>query len=228
MSRAGPPRRLRGRPRPRRSPAAWAADPTGSAASGRPTRVCSRMLDPFSSGQEVAAFNNEVARLSHGALRIRVVDGRDDGPDYEAAAIRAMRRRPGRPRDCRRAAPGTSSARQRLRALHAPLLIDSYELQERVLDERARRVRCSRSCRRWAWWGSASCPGPFVGRSARPTRLATPRDFRGLTIGTQQSRVADATMRALGARPRGSLPRYRAWPGSTASSAKRLNRVRPP
>ena len=71
-----PPRRLRtGRGRVDHRLLA-AADPTVSAASVAADARVLTMLDPFSSGQEVAAFNNEVARLSHGALRIRVVHGR--------------------------------------------------------------------------------------------------------------------------------------------------------
>jgi hypothetical protein len=32
-----------------------------------------RLLDPFSIGDETAAFVNEVARLSHGALQVKVI-----------------------------------------------------------------------------------------------------------------------------------------------------------
>ena len=49
------------------------------------------ILDSFSNGQEVAQFNDEVARLSDGALRIRVIDHNYPGVDPEAQAIRAMR-----------------------------------------------------------------------------------------------------------------------------------------
>src|SRR3954453_5755383 len=90
------------------------------------------LLDPFSSGSDVAEFNSEVARLSHGALRIRVVKGTDDGPGNEAAAIRAIRDG--------RADLGMTGTRawdefgaKRLRGLMAPFLIDNYRLEERVL-----------------------------------------------------------------------------------------------
>lgn len=48
------------------------------------------MLDPFSNGQEATIFAGEVARLSGGALRIRVVDAGTAGVDYEATTIRYM------------------------------------------------------------------------------------------------------------------------------------------
>ena len=158
------------------------------------------MLDPFSNGQEVAAFNNEVARLSHGALRIRVVHGHDEGPDYEASTIREMRR--GRA-DLAFAASrawdefGVDS----LRALHAPLLIDSYELQKRVLESELVGPMLE-ELQPLGLVGIGILPGPIRRPLGTAHRLAAPRDFRGQTIGTQQSRVADATVRALGARSR--------------------------
>jgi TRAP-type C4-dicarboxylate transport system substrate-binding protein len=160
------------------------------------TRVLT-MLDPFSSGQEVAAFSNEVARLSDGALRIRVVEGGDEGPDFEASTIRDMRR--GRA-DLAFAASrawdefGVDS----LRALHAPLLIDSYTLQERVLESELVGPMLE-ELQPLGLVGIGILPGAIRRPLGATHALAAPRDFRGLTIGTQQSRVADMTMRALGA-----------------------------
>lgn len=160
------------------------------------TRVLT-MLDPFSSGQEVAAFGDEVARLSHGALRIRVVHGRDAGPDFEASTVREMRRG--------RADLAFAASRawdefgvDRLRALHAPLLIDSYELQERVLESELVDAMLE-ELQLLGLVGIGILPGPIRRPLGAAHRLAAPRDFKGLTIGTQQSRVADLTMRALGA-----------------------------
>jgi TRAP-type C4-dicarboxylate transport system substrate-binding protein len=163
------------------------------------TRVLT-MLDPFSSGQEVAVFSNEVARLSHGALRIRVVHGRDEGPDYEASTIREMRR--GRA-DLAFAASRAwdEFGADSLRALHAPFLIDSYELQERVLESELVGPLLE-ELQPLGLVGIGILPGPIRRPLGAAHRLAAPRDFRGLTIGTQQSRVADATVRALGARSR--------------------------
>ena len=158
------------------------------------------ILDPFSSGQEVAAFDNEVARLSHGALRIKVIQGPDEGLDYEARAIRAVRDG--------KADLGFAGTRAwdefgvtRLRALHAPLLIDSYRLQARVLTSELVGPMLD-ELRSVGLVGIGILPGPIRRPLGVAHRLAKAGDFTGLTIGTQQSRVADATMRALGATPR--------------------------
>ncbi len=163
------------------------------------TRVLT-LLDPFSNGQEVTAFDSEVERLSHGALRIRVIDGGNDGADYEAATIRDMRQD--------RADLAFAGSRawdefgaKRLRALGAPLLIDSYALEQRVLRSEVVGPMLEQ-LRPLGLVGIGILPGPIRRPLGVPHALASPSDFRGLTIGTQQSRVADATMRALGARPR--------------------------
>jgi TRAP-type transport system periplasmic protein len=88
-----------------------------------------------------------------------------------------------------------------MRALHAPLLIDSYRLEERVLHSELVGPLLE-ELRPLGLVGIGILPGPIRRPFGVADRLAAPRDFRGLTIGTQQSRVADATMRALGASPR--------------------------
>jgi TRAP-type C4-dicarboxylate transport system substrate-binding protein len=158
------------------------------------------ILDPFSNGQEVAAFDNEVARLSHGALRIRVVDGNYQGADFEAAAIRDMR-------DGRAdlAFAGSRAwdefGATSLRALGAPLMIDSYRLEKRVLQSDVVGPMLE-ELRPLGLVGIGILPGPLRRPFGISHPLAVPRDFKGLTIGTQQSSVADATLRALGASPR--------------------------
>ena len=115
-----------------------------------------------------------------------------------------------------------------LRALGAPFLVDSYQLQERVLTSELVEPMLE-ELRPLAWWGSASCPGRCGVRSASHTRLAAPSDFSGLTIGTQQSRVADATMRALGARPQRLLPTVLRLAGLDGLEHQvGCDRVRPP
>jgi TRAP-type C4-dicarboxylate transport system substrate-binding protein len=158
------------------------------------------LLDPFSSGQEVAAFDNEVARLSDGALRIRVVHGSNEGPDFEASTIRAMRHG-----KADLSFAGTRAwdefGADGLRALGAPLLVDSYGLQARVL---ASDVvgQMLQELKPLGLVGIGILPGPIRRPFGAARRLASPRDFRGRTIGTQQSRVADLTLRALGAQPK--------------------------
>lgn len=155
------------------------------------------MLDPFSNRQVLTEFAGEVERLSDGAMRIRIVEAGHHGPDYEAATIRDMRRG--------RADLAFAGSRawdefgaNSLRALSAPLLIDSYRLQERVLSSELVDAMLE-ELRPLGLVGVGILPGPIRRPLGAEQPLTAPSDFRGLTIGTQQSNVADATFRALGA-----------------------------
>jgi TRAP-type C4-dicarboxylate transport system substrate-binding protein len=157
------------------------------------------LLDPFSNGTELTQFAEEVTRLSDGSLKIRFVDGGSDRADFEAAAIRDVRRG--------RADLAFAASRAwdefgvyRLRALHAPMLIDSYKLQGRVLTNRLVAPMLE-EIRRLGLVGIGILPGNIRLPLGVTHRLATPSDFSGLTIGTQQSDVADATLQSMGARP---------------------------
>jgi TRAP-type C4-dicarboxylate transport system substrate-binding protein len=162
------------------------------------TRVLT-MLDPFSNRQELTEFVAEVTRLSRGALRIRVVPAGHEGPDFEAATIRDIQQ--GRA-DLAFAASRAwdEFGAHRLRALGAPFLIDSYRLEERVLTSDLVEPMLE-ELRRSELEGIGILPGPIRRPLGATDALAAPSDYRGLTIGTQQSRVADATLRALGAQP---------------------------
>jgi TRAP-type C4-dicarboxylate transport system substrate-binding protein len=166
------------------------------------------LLDPFSSGQESAAFNNELARLSHGTLRVKLVQSPDEGLDYEARVIRAMRQG-----KADLAFAGSRAFDEfgalRFRALDAPLLIDSYRLEGRVLTSGVVAPMLA-ELRPLGLVGIGVLPGPIRRPLGGTRRLGKPGDFSGLTIGTSQSRVADATMRALGATPR-RLPATEHW-----------------
>jgi TRAP-type C4-dicarboxylate transport system substrate-binding protein len=165
-----------------------------------PTPHTLTMLNPFTAPEGATDFADEVARLSHGALRVRIIPAGYAGRrDYEAATIRDMLQG--------RADLATAGSRawdefgvRGLRALHAPLLIDSYLLQERALQS-GLATRSLAELRRLGFVGIGILPGPMRRPLGLGHRLATPAEFRGLTIGVQQSRIADATMRTLGARP---------------------------
>jgi TRAP-type C4-dicarboxylate transport system substrate-binding protein len=86
------------------------------------------------------------------------------------------------------------------RALGAPLLIDSYALQERVLRSPMTRQMLT-GLRPLGLAGIGVLPGPLRKPLGITRPLLTPADYAGLTIGDQQSLVADATMNALGATP---------------------------
>ena len=86
------------------------------------------------------------------------------------------------------------------RALGAPLLIDSYALQDRVL--RSPMIgQMLAGLRPLGLAGIGVLPGPLRKPLGITRPLLTPADYAGLRIGAQQSLVAGATMRALGATP---------------------------
>jgi TRAP-type C4-dicarboxylate transport system substrate-binding protein len=162
------------------------------------TRVLT-MLDPFSNRQELTQFVNEVSRLSRSTLRIRVAPADHDGADYEAATIRDVQDGRADLAFAGSRAWDEFGARS-LRALGAPFLVDSYPLQERVLTSGLVGSMLD-ELQPLGLAGIGILPGPIRRPLGVANTLAASSDFRGLTIGTHQSRVADATLRALGARP---------------------------
>ena len=176
-----------------------------------PPRVLT-LLNPFPGPDELTAFVDEVARLSDGALQISIVPaGHADRPDFETATIR----------DVLNGRADLAMAPSRawdefgvlsLRALHAPLLIDSYALQKRVLQS-GLAARMLDELEKLNLTGIGILPGGMHHPLGFGHRLATPDDFRGLTVGTQSSRVAEAVLRTLGARPAPIAARVRSVNG---------------
>jgi TRAP-type C4-dicarboxylate transport system substrate-binding protein len=159
------------------------------------------LLNPFTSQEELTDFVTEVARLSDGELKIRLVRaGYAQRPDFEAATINDMRQ--GR---ADLAMAGTRAwdefGARSLRALNAPLLIDSYPLEERVLGSDLVAPMLG-ELRGLGLAGIGILPGPMRRPLGFGHRLAGPDDYRNMTVGVQQSRLAAAVLRELGARPR--------------------------
>jgi TRAP-type transport system periplasmic protein len=88
------------------------------------------------------------------------------------------------------------------RALNAPLLIDSYVLQDRVVHD-PMIGEMLQGLRSAGLAGIGVLPGPLRQPLGIDHPLLRPSDYARLTIGVQQSRVAEATMRVPGARPVG-------------------------
>jgi TRAP-type C4-dicarboxylate transport system substrate-binding protein len=154
------------------------------------------LLDPIDDPGEISLFTQNVDRLSHGALRVRIVPPPSVyATHYEDVVIRNVERG--------RADLGWTGSRAwggSLRALGAPMLIDSYPLEERVLrDDVVERMLGE--LRPHGLVGLGVLPGPMRKPVGLTGRMLRPADFRGRTIGIQQSRVAAAAMRALGASP---------------------------
>ena len=173
------------------------ADKAGGA-SGQQPRILT-MAVPGGSG-ELDRFISEVARLSGGTIRIQVqTNWRLGQAKYETGLINDVR--------AGKADLGSAGSRAwdsvgvlSLRALHAPLLIDSYAVQERVLQSPLVGEMLA-GLEPIGLVGLGVQPGPMRKPLGVSKPLAAPADYAGLTIGVQQSLVADETMRALGARP---------------------------
>jgi TRAP-type transport system periplasmic protein len=174
------------------------SDRTGGAQARKPHVLTIAIAG--GSGPDLDAFAHEVAQLSGGTLR---VDVRDSWRHGQAASEIGMIG------DVRKgeADLGAAGSRswdsvgvQSLRALHAPLLINSYALEERVLEDPIAKTML-RGVAAAGVEPLGILPGPMRKPLGISKPLVAPGDYRGLTIGVGQSRVGDATMRALGARP---------------------------
>lgn len=150
--------------------------------------------------EEAAAFAAAVAEVSHGSIEVRVDnESIPVGPTYETDVIRYVADG--------KAQLGFVAARafdtvgvQGFVGLHAPFLIDSYELEEQALRSD---------------WGQALLDGTrpagvvgigyFQGPFRRPlgyTRaLLDVDDYQGARIGIRASTLSEMTMNALGATP---------------------------
>jgi TRAP-type C4-dicarboxylate transport system substrate-binding protein len=149
---------------------------------------------------ELDGFAARVARLSGGTMRIEIKDRWRFGQvKYENGLIGDVR--------AGKADLGVVGSRAwdsvgvgSFRALGAPLLIDSYALQERVL--RSPMIgQMLAGLRPLGLAGFGVLPGPLRKPLGITRPLLTPADYAGLKIGVQQSLVAGATMRALRATP---------------------------
>jgi TRAP-type C4-dicarboxylate transport system substrate-binding protein len=149
---------------------------------------------------ELDGFAAEVQRLSAGAMRIDIESHwRLHQVDFETGLIgdvRAGKADLGVAGSEAWASVGVNG----FRALDAPFLIDSYALQDRVV--RSPMIgQMLGGLRAAGLAGIGVLPGPLRKPLGITRSLLNPSDYAGLKIGTQQSMVADATMRALGARP---------------------------
>lgn len=149
---------------------------------------------------ELDGFVNNVARLSRGAMRIDIRGswrlGQVRNENGLIADVKAGKADLGVVGSRAWDSVGVTS----FRALTAPLLIDSYALQNRVLRS-PMMGQMLQGLRSLGLAGFGMLPGPFRKPLGITRPLLKPADYAGLKIGVQQSLVAGATMRALGATP---------------------------
>jgi TRAP-type C4-dicarboxylate transport system substrate-binding protein len=149
---------------------------------------------------ELDGFAGEVRRLSAGTMRIDIRSrwrpGQVDSENGLIGDVSAGKADLGVAGSRAWDSAGVSS----FRALSAPLLINSYALQDRVLRS-PMTGQMLRGLRPLGLAGIGVLPGPLRKPLGIARPLLRPSDYAGLRIGVQQSLVADATMRALGATP---------------------------
>ena len=148
--------------------------------------------------QELDAFAAAVARLSDGTLRVAFhIDWRRGSRLYENAMVRDVQS--GR---LDLAVVGTRAWKSlgvdSFDALHAPLLVDNFALEERVLQSPLA-DRMLAGLKPLGIVALGILPGPMrkpLGRSP----LVRPADYRGKTLAISRSSITAQTLRALGAK----------------------------
>jgi TRAP-type C4-dicarboxylate transport system substrate-binding protein len=175
-----------------------AADKAGGQAGHKV--VVLTLANPLGGSLEVDAFTREVNRLSGGGIRIDVKSGWRSGQvAFENGLIGDVR--------AGKTDLGVAGSRAwdsvgvtSLRALNAPLLIDSYALQDLVV--RSPLIpQMLKGLAPLGLVGLGVLPGPLRHPFGVARPLLGPSDYSGLKLGVQQSRVGSETFRALGATP---------------------------
>jgi TRAP-type C4-dicarboxylate transport system substrate-binding protein len=177
------------------------SDKAGGDDGGTPTVLRLESEDDriFTAAPEFAAA---VERLSGGSLRIEFVQaGLGDRIDYERGVVDDVRRG--------KAQLGLVALRvwDRLgvtsfRGLLAPLLVDSLDVQERALSGPLA-GRMLDGVDQAGVVGIALLPGPLRRPLGVTRAFLGPESYGGTTFGIRPGGVAEATARALGARPQG-------------------------
>ena len=172
------------------------SDKAGGATKVKP--VVLAMANGNGDTLELEPFAATVARLSGGTLRIEFKSNwRRGEPSYETGVIEDVK--------ARRVDLGWAGSRAfdsvgvpSFDALNAPLLVDSYALEQSVLQS-ALVPRMLGGLDRLGLVGLGVLPGPMR-KPLGVSPLATPADYRGRTLAISRSRVAEQALRALGAR----------------------------
>jgi TRAP-type C4-dicarboxylate transport system substrate-binding protein len=150
-------------------------------------------------------FGAAVEKLSGGAMRIEFVPAqRGTEVNFEKGVVSDVR--------SGKAQLGIVAVRvwdtigvTSFRALLAPLLVDSYELERRVIESPAA-VRMLEGVERGGVVGIALLPGPLRRPLGLSNALLALDDYRGMTVGIRPAGVGEDALRALGATPKGYVP----------------------
>jgi TRAP-type transport system periplasmic protein len=189
-------------------PSACDSSESDRAGGGKPAeppagRATTLTLANVNSEPEVLeAFAREVEDLSRGRLQIRFENswGQGRGGNAEVNLIRDVR--------AGKADLGWAGSRafdlvgvRAFGPLHAPMMIDSYALELKVLEDEGVVGPMLESLDRLGLEGVGVLPGPLR-RPLAIRRLLAPADWFGMRIGHAGGEQIERSLRALGARPR--------------------------
>ncbi|MBO4254225.1 TRAP transporter substrate-binding protein [Streptomyces griseorubiginosus] len=169
--------------------------------SGTGGTVTLSLATPMGASDEFRAFLQNVRTLSHDSIQISAEFNahHEEGPDFEEQLFNDVQSGRvdlaalgSRVFDIRRAPA--------LGVLTAPLLINSFAAEEKVLGAPVAE-RMIREVDGGGLTGVGLLPGSLRRPFGAGTPLLGPDDYKGRTIGIQESKVADSTLRALGAKP---------------------------
>jgi TRAP-type C4-dicarboxylate transport system substrate-binding protein len=167
---------------------------------GEPVTLTLVTVDPLQSGW-VPEFAAAAAQLSGGSIRIEIQAGGSAIVDYEHRLVERVRAG-----DADMVSVGARAWDRfdvtSFRAIVAPFLVDSLELQRRVL-ESPLADRMLAGLARLDLVGLAILPGPLRRPFGLSRTLSGPRDYAAATIGIRFGGVARDTITSLGATPTG-------------------------
>jgi TRAP-type C4-dicarboxylate transport system substrate-binding protein len=173
-------------------------DKAGNESTAKPVEL---VLANHEGGSEnVGEWADAVERLSGGSIRIRISNNwRPRESNYEEAILD----------DVRRGDVPLASVMSRaldevgvtsFQPLAAPFLIDSVELEQRVLKSEVAE-RALAGAEAIGMVGLALMPSDLRRPVGLTQTLAAPDDYRGARVYTREGKVAAATLEALGAQP---------------------------
>lgn len=150
--------------------------------------------------ENVGKWAEAVERLSDGSIRIRISNNwRQGETNYEKAILNEVRRG-----DVPLATVMSRALDEvgvtSFQPLAAPFLIDSAELEQRVLQSKLAE-RALAGTEKLGMIGLALLPGELRRPVGLTRALAAPDDYRGARVYTREGKVAAATLEALGAQP---------------------------